>query len=98
MPLNPRRVWRYCGGCTGREILRIGAAEILGTKPVAEIGRELADLADVVVELALEICEHALWQEHGHPLDERGRPSALSRRRLGQIRRAGVKLQLGHRT
>ena len=56
-----------------REFLRIGAAEILGTKPVAEIGRELADLADVVVELALETCQHALWQEHGQPLDERGR-------------------------
>ena len=58
-----------------REFLRIGAAEILGTKPVAEIGRELADLADVVVELALETCQHALWQEHGQPLDERGRPA-----------------------
>ena len=56
-----------------REFLRIGAAEILGTKPVAQIGRELADLADVVVELALETCQHALWQEHGQPLDERGR-------------------------
>ena len=56
-----------------REILRIGAAEILGTKPVVQIGRELADLADVVVELALKTCQQALWQEHGQPLDERGR-------------------------
>ena len=39
------------------------------------IGRELADLADVVVELALETCQHALWQDHGRPLDERGRPA-----------------------
>ncbi|MYK41263.1 MAG: hypothetical protein F4049_13725, partial [Gemmatimonadetes bacterium] len=58
-----------------REFLRIGAAEILGTKPVAQIGKELADLADVVVEVALETCQHALWQEHGQPLDERGRPA-----------------------
>ena len=58
-----------------REFLRIGAAEVIGAKPVAEIGRELADLADVVVELALETCEHALWEEHGQPLDERGRPA-----------------------
>ena len=58
-----------------REFLRIGAAEILGTKPVAQIGRELADLADVVVELVLETCQHDLWQEHGPPLDERGRPA-----------------------
>ena len=58
-----------------REFLRIGAAEILGTKPVAQIGRELADLADVVVELVLETCQHSLWQEHGQPLDERGRPA-----------------------
>ena len=58
-----------------REVLRIGAAELLGTKPVAQIGRELADLADVVVELTLEICQRDLWQEHGRPLDERGRPA-----------------------
>ena len=58
-----------------REFLRIGAAEILGTKPVVQIGKELADLADVVVELVLETCQHALWQEHGQPLDERGRPA-----------------------
>lgn len=58
-----------------REILRIGTAEILGTKPVAQIGKELADLADVVVELALETCQRDLWQEHGQPLDERGRPA-----------------------
>ena len=58
-----------------REFLRIGAAEVLGTKPVAQIGKELADLADVVVELVLETCQHALWQEHGQPLDERGRPA-----------------------
>ena len=29
----------------------------------------------MVVELALETCQHDLWQEHGHPLDERGRPA-----------------------
>ena len=58
-----------------REFLRIGAAEVLGTKPVAQIGKELSDLADVVVELVLETCQHALWQEHGKPLDERGRPA-----------------------
>lgn len=58
-----------------RQVLRIGAAEILGTKPVARIGRELADLADVVVELAFELCQRALWEEHGRPLDARGRPA-----------------------
>ena len=61
-----------------REILRIGAAEILGTKPVAQIGKELAELADVVVELALEACQCALWQEHGCPLSAGARRASSS--------------------
>lgn len=55
-----------------RELLRIGAAEVLGLKPVAQIGRELADLADVVVECALETAVEELSPRYGRPRGERG--------------------------
>ncbi len=55
-----------------RELLRIGAAEVLGLKPVAQIGRELADLADVVIECALDTAAEELDARHGRPRSERG--------------------------
>jgi len=58
-----------------RELLRIGAAEVLGLKEVAQIGRELADLADVVLEVVLEAAFGELVRRHGRPRDERGQPA-----------------------
>jgi glutamate-ammonia-ligase adenylyltransferase len=58
-----------------RELLRIGAAEVLGLKPVAQVGRELADLADVVIECALEAAADELSARCGRPRNERGQPA-----------------------
>ena len=58
-----------------RELLRIGAAEILGLRQVEEAGRELANLADVVLEIVLDVATKELVDRHGQPLDERGRPA-----------------------
>ncbi|MSR83840.1 MAG: hypothetical protein EXS58_13120 [Candidatus Latescibacteria bacterium] len=58
-----------------RELLRIGAAEVLGLKPVAQVGRELADLADVVIECALEAATEELSVRYGRPRSERGQPA-----------------------
>ena len=58
-----------------RELLRIGATEILGTKDVAQIGRELADLADVILEIALELVTADLVKRYGRPRNERGQPA-----------------------
>ncbi|MBI2504485.1 MAG: bifunctional [glutamate--ammonia ligase]-adenylyl-L-tyrosine phosphorylase/[glutamate--ammonia-ligase] adenylyltransferase [Candidatus Latescibacteria bacterium] len=55
-----------------RELLRIGAAEVLGLKPVVQVGRELADLADVVIECALEAAAEELGARYGRPRNERG--------------------------
>ena len=56
-----------------REWLRIGVAEVLGLKPVAQIGRELSDLADVVLEVVLDEAWGELTARFGRPRDERGK-------------------------
>ena len=56
-----------------RELLRLGAAEILGAREVEDIGRELADLADAVVRMALELAMAEMVGRYGRPRDERGR-------------------------
>jgi len=55
-----------------RELLRIGAGDVLGFKEVAQIGRELSDLADVVLEAALVAAYDGLVRVHGHPCGPRG--------------------------
>ncbi|MBM3279968.1 MAG: hypothetical protein FJY95_18115 [Candidatus Handelsmanbacteria bacterium] len=58
-----------------RELLRLGAAEVLGLKPVAQVGRELSDLADVVIECALEAAAEELNARYGRPRGVRGQPA-----------------------
>ena len=58
-----------------RELLRIGAAEILGVKSVEQIGRELSDLADAVLEIVLDLVMADLLESYGRPRTERGRPA-----------------------
>ncbi len=57
------------------ELLRIGAGEILNLKDVAVTGQELADLADIIIELVVETCQRELVQKYGKPLDEHGKPA-----------------------
>ena len=56
-----------------RELLRLGASEILGLKDVARIGAELAWLADFVLETVLETVTRQLEDRYGVPRDSRGR-------------------------
>ena len=56
-----------------RELLRLGAAEILGLKDVARIGAELAWLADFVLDSVLETVARQLEERYGVPRDQRGR-------------------------
>ena len=58
-----------------RELLRLGAGEVLGLKDVAASGQELADLADIVVEQVLADCHRELSRRFGKPFDTRGRPA-----------------------
>ncbi len=58
-----------------RELLRIGTAQILGCKEVAQVGRELSDLADVTVAAVLERLTESMHRTHGRPSTGRGRPA-----------------------
>jgi glutamate-ammonia-ligase adenylyltransferase len=58
-----------------RELLRIGAGEILDAKPVSKSCAELASLADAVLELACVDAINALSGRFGKPLDVQGRPA-----------------------
>ena len=58
-----------------RELLRLGAAQVLGVKDVRQIGRELADLADAIVDQALKWAWEELLPRWGRPLGQDGRPA-----------------------
>ena len=58
-----------------RELLRIGAAEILETKDVIQIGRELATLADAVLEVVVDLEESELISRYGRPQTAWGEPA-----------------------
>ena len=58
-----------------RELLRLGTAEILKLKEVDQIGLELSDLADVILEMVLDSAMQELVERYGRPRDERGRPA-----------------------
>jgi len=58
-----------------RELLRLGAAQILGLKSPQRLGRELADLADIVVEVVLDTARKELIQRFGKPVGPLGRPA-----------------------
>ena len=67
-----------------RELLRLGAAQILRQKEVDQIGRELADLADAVVQRLLDLAWRELLPRWGRPLDGRGRPAKFCVVALGK--------------
>ncbi len=58
-----------------RELLRIGTSQILGCKEVAQVGRELSELADVTVAAVLERLTESMHRTHGRPSTGRGRPA-----------------------
>ena len=56
-----------------RELLRLGAVEILGARDVEEVGRELSNLADAVLKVVLELAMAEMVGRYGRPRDDRGR-------------------------
>ncbi len=58
-----------------RELLRIGAAEVLQLKEVEHLCGELSDLADAVLEIVLEEVTREMVRRYGRPRNERGQPA-----------------------
>ena len=84
VPGDPRRRLDILLRAQRRELLRIGAAEILSLKSVDQIGLELADLADVVVDLVLREVSAEMVRRFGRPHDERGKPAQFCIVSLGK--------------
>jgi [glutamine synthetase] adenylyltransferase / [glutamine synthetase]-adenylyl-L-tyrosine phosphorylase len=67
-----------------RELLRIGAAEVLGRRDVVHTGRDLADLADAAVTVVLEHVQSELTQKYGSPRAGHGQPAQFCVVALGK--------------
>lgn len=67
-----------------RELLRIGAGAVLGTRDPVQIGRDLANLADGVVGVALEQVYQEQVQRYGRPRTEHGQPAQFCAVALGK--------------
>jgi glutamate-ammonia-ligase adenylyltransferase len=68
-----------------REILRIGARDILGLSPIEEITAELSWLAEACLQAALETCQAELRQKHGAPMGEDGKESGFAIVAMGKL-------------
>lgn len=69
------RKWSALRRFKVQEILRIGLQDLLGRQTLAGITEELSNLADVILEIACQICRAELSGRHGLPqlADESGR-------------------------
>ena len=68
-----------------REMFRIDMRNILGYIPnPAQFAAELTDLAEIVIEATVRLCQAELEEQYGRPLREDGEPSALTVVGLGK--------------
>jgi len=68
-----------------REILRIGARDILGLSHIEEITAELSWLAEACLQAACEICQVELKQKHGAPMSADGKESGFAIMAMGKL-------------
>jgi glutamate-ammonia-ligase adenylyltransferase len=57
-----------------RQMLRIGANDIIRERPLEEITRDIAHVADVAIEVALTVALRHVSKRFGQPCTEDGRP------------------------
>ncbi len=67
------------------QILRVLLRDVLGFAALPEVTEELSNIADVVIEAALERVRRALESRHGAPLLEDGRKCGFSVLALGKL-------------
>lgn len=68
-----------------RELLRIGAADLIGTRPIHRIADELSDLADAIVDCVVDACDADLEQRYGRPQHADGSPATFVVIGLGKL-------------
>ncbi len=68
----------------GRQLLRIGWADLAGALDIDTVTRELAGLADVIVERVARLWETVITRRHGEPLLADGSPAEWSIIGLGK--------------
>jgi [glutamine synthetase] adenylyltransferase / [glutamine synthetase]-adenylyl-L-tyrosine phosphorylase len=91
---TPERKWGALRRFKAQEILRIGLQDLVGRQSLAGITEELANLADVVLEVATEFCRIELVRRHGPPQlpDAAGRPRECPFTILGMGKLGGREL------
>jgi glutamate-ammonia-ligase adenylyltransferase len=68
-----------------RQLLRIGARDLLGDADLAATTRELANLADVCLTVAWRDAEAAAREQHGVPRDRKGEETGLAVIGMGKL-------------
>ncbi len=68
-----------------RHLLRIGIDDIIHRRPLEEIARNLALLADVCLQGAMEVAEQTLSRRWGTPTTPQGRPARCALLALGKL-------------
>jgi glutamate-ammonia-ligase adenylyltransferase len=68
-----------------RELLRIGAADLIGGRPIHRVADELSDLADATLECVIRECMGELESRYGCPKHEDGSDASFSIIGLGKL-------------
>jgi [glutamine synthetase] adenylyltransferase / [glutamine synthetase]-adenylyl-L-tyrosine phosphorylase len=58
-----------------RELLRIGANDILRDRPLEEITRDISTVAEAAVEVALQLAQRTMAARYGPPVQHDGQPA-----------------------
>jgi glutamate-ammonia-ligase adenylyltransferase len=68
-----------------RELLRIGAADLAGSRPIHRVADELSDLADSVLERVITECKSELQSRYGAPKRSDGSDAEFAIIGLGKL-------------
>jgi glutamate-ammonia-ligase adenylyltransferase len=68
-----------------RHTLRIGIGDVIRARPLEEITRELARLADASIEVALQQAMRTTGARFGHPMTPAGQPAKVTALAFGKL-------------
>jgi glutamate-ammonia-ligase adenylyltransferase len=68
-----------------RHTLRIGISDVIRARPLEEVTRELARLADASIEVALQQALRTVGARFGHPMAADGQPARLTALAFGKL-------------